>query len=95
MKALLGCVAAAALVGTLAGCSMCQAPFDCCNPVIGPNGLLNCDWNARRGSAFHPMEEYPPPRGIVPAKAAVATEYGEGTIADPGPDGDPPAVDAR
>ncbi len=95
MKSLVGCLAAATLVGLLAGCSMCQNPFDCCNSVIGPNGQLNCDWNARRGSAFHPMAEYPPPHGVVPAVAAVATEAGEATVAEPEDGEDSPSVDAR
>ena len=59
MKAGLGLAAVLLLTAALAGCSMCQAPFDCCGPVLGRCGLLSCDWNARRGSAVHPMQDDP------------------------------------
>ncbi len=59
MKSPLACLAAAALLSALAGCNMCQGPFDYCNPVLGPTGCLNCDWGARMGSAVRPFEEEP------------------------------------
>jgi len=40
----------------LAGCKMCQSPWDYCNAVPGPNGCPNCDFGARRGSIYAPMD---------------------------------------
>ena len=40
----------------LSGCGMCQSCFDYCGPVVGPNGP-NCNFWARRGSAFAPMDD--------------------------------------
>ncbi len=45
-----------ALFAALAGCAMCQTPFDYCSPVEGPNGP-NCNFGARRGSVFEPMDD--------------------------------------
>ncbi len=44
------------VVASLSGCAMCQDPFDYCNPVVGPGGCVNCEFGARRGSVFAPME---------------------------------------
>ena len=57
MKSVVGLLASVALLASAAGCTMCQAPFDYCNPVIGRSGCLNCDFQARRGSVFHPMDD--------------------------------------
>jgi hypothetical protein len=45
------------ITAALSGCSMCCSPFDYCAPVSGRDGRPNCDFGARRGSAFHPMDE--------------------------------------
>jgi hypothetical protein len=45
------------MTAALSGCSMCCSPFDYCAPVAGPDGAPNCDFGARRNSAFHPMDE--------------------------------------
>jgi hypothetical protein len=47
---------AALVLAMLSGCAMCQSPFDYCGPVSGPNGCPNCDFGARRGSLFAPMD---------------------------------------
>jgi hypothetical protein len=49
-------LATLALVASLAGCAMCQSPFDYCAPVTGPDGCQNCNFSARRGSVFEPMD---------------------------------------
>ncbi|MGD9721337.1 MAG: hypothetical protein AB7O59_09015 [Pirellulales bacterium] len=79
MKSVVRCLAAIALFGALAGCRMCQAPFDYCNPAIGPSGALNCDFNARRGSVYHPMDDDPPLRLIKAEPAKPGTGYQMGT----------------
>lgn len=56
MKRRSSALAVLALVASLAGCAMCQSPFDYCGPVAGPNGDQNCNFNARRGSLFEPMD---------------------------------------
>jgi hypothetical protein len=60
MNAVVRSWAALLLLAPLCGCRMCQSPFDYCNPMIGPSGSLNCDFDARRASAFHPMADDPP-----------------------------------
>jgi len=55
MKSSTATLAGLALVASMAGCAMCQNPFDYCAPVIEPDGCPNCDFGARRGSQFHPM----------------------------------------
>lgn len=45
------------MTAALSGCSMCCSPFDYCAPIAGPDGAPNCDFGARRNSAFHPMDE--------------------------------------
>lgn len=57
MKRRSSVLATLALVASLAGCAMCQSPFDYCGPVAGPNGDQNCNFNARRGSLFEPMDD--------------------------------------
>ena len=57
MKRRSSALAMLALVASLAGCAMCQSPFDYCSPVAGPNGCQNCNFNARRGSLFEPMDD--------------------------------------
>jgi hypothetical protein len=56
MKRRCSALAALALVVLLAGCAMCQSPFDYCSPVEGPHGR-NCNFNARRGSIFERMDD--------------------------------------
>ncbi len=54
--------AALAALALACGCRMCQTPFDYCAPVLrGPQGCPNCDFGARSGSMFHPMEDGTPP----------------------------------
>jgi hypothetical protein len=48
------------LLASLAGCNLCQSPFDYCGPVIGPHGCPNCDFAARDGSAFAPTSDGTP-----------------------------------
>lgn len=50
-------VALIVLAAALSGCSMCCNPFDYCAPIAGPDGRPNCDFGARRNSAFHPMDD--------------------------------------
>ncbi len=50
-----------ALVALACGCRMCMTPFDYCAPVMRPGGCVNCDFGARSGSLFHPMEDGTPP----------------------------------
>ena len=57
MKRRSSALATLALVASLAGCAMCQSPFDYCGPVAGPKGDQNCNFNARRGSLFEPMDD--------------------------------------
>jgi hypothetical protein len=57
----------------LSGCGpMCQSPWDYCNAVVGPGGSPNCNFGARAGSAFVPMDGTPATtaRGPTPAKGA-------------------------
>ena len=39
MKRPCSALATLALVASLAGCAMCQSPFDYCSPVAGPRWL--------------------------------------------------------
>jgi hypothetical protein len=57
-------------MAALSGCAMCQAPFDYCAPVAGPNGCPNCNFLARRGSLFAPMDDSTAtlPMGPTPAE---------------------------
>ena len=57
MKRALPSLAAMLLAAFLCGCSMCQSPFDYCGPVEGPDGCPNCDFGARRGSLYAPMDD--------------------------------------
>ena len=57
MKRRSSALATLALVASLAGCAMCQSPFDYCSPVTGPDGRQNCNFCARRGSIFEPMDD--------------------------------------
>ena len=74
------CPALAVLVlaASLTGCAMCQNPFDYCGPVAGP-GYRNCDFGARRGSMFAPMDDSsveaptgPTPAEVEPERADVS-----------------------
>ncbi len=78
MKARFGILAVLALLASSTGCTMCQDPFDYCNPMFGPNGCLNCDWGARRGSAFHPMADAPPANTVSAASAELPAGTGSG-----------------
>ncbi len=66
MNRRLAVMAAPLVMAALAGCRMCQAPFDYCAPTIGPSGCFNCDFLARRGSAFRPMDDDPQYRFSAP-----------------------------
>lgn len=57
------------LAASLTGCAMCQNPFDYCGPVARP-GYRNCDFGARRGSIFAPMDDsaIDGPTGPTPAE---------------------------
>lgn len=57
MKRALSSWAALVLAAALSGCSICQSPFDYCGPVEGPDGHPNCDFGARRGSLYTPMDD--------------------------------------
>ena len=77
MKRRSSILATLALVASLTGCAMCQSPFDYCGPVTGPNGDQNCNFNARRGSLFEPMDDSADMQmapTLAPA-AADSTEY--------------------
>jgi hypothetical protein len=56
-------------VAALSGCGLCQAPFDYCGPVAGPDGCPNCNFLARRSSIFAPMDDSAAnvPMGPTPA----------------------------
>ncbi len=83
----------------LAGCGVCQAPFDYCAPVIGPNGCPNCNFLTRRGSLFAPTDDTPasPVSTPTPAiSAGDADDAAEGSLAvddTPTAADDSPAVD--
>jgi len=67
---------------------MCQCPFDYCGPVAETDGLPNCDFGARRGSAFHPMD------GDLGESAAAEPTLAEPTPAyDAGPSEELPIPD--
>ena len=70
------------VVAPMCGCRMCQSPFDYCNPMIGPSGSLNCDFGARRSSAFHPMADDPPLRVLKAEPPQPGTTYELG-VPDP------------
>lgn len=75
------------VVGGLTGCSMCQSPFDYCAPVLGANGCPNCNFQARRGSIFVPMDDSAVatvPRGPTPASQSA--EPDEALPEDSAPD---------
>jgi hypothetical protein len=63
-------LAALAFLAAACGCSMCQSPFDYCNAVTGPDGGPNCNFGARRGSIFVPMDDSAgsTPMGPTPAE---------------------------
>lgn len=67
-----------AATAALTGCSMCCSPFDYCAPVAGPDGAPNCDFGARRNSAFHPMDE-----GLAAADTVYDADGGVPTPAAP------------
>ena len=48
------------LIGSLAGCNMCQNPFDYAGSVIEPNGYPNGQFRSRWGSVFAPTAGSPP-----------------------------------
>jgi hypothetical protein len=57
------------LVGLLAGCNMCQNPYDYCGAVVQPDGCMNCAFNTRQGSVFAP----PPGSPDIDATAETPT----------------------
>jgi len=48
------------VVGFLAGCNVCQSPYDYAGSVMGTNGCPNCQFGSRWGSAFAPTAGSPP-----------------------------------
>ena len=75
-----------AITIALSGCAMCQSPYDYCGPVMGPGGP-NCDWGARRGSIFAPMDDSyvetplgPTPAEPVPAEAPRTSSIKSGSM---------------
>lgn len=82
MKFTLGATALLVALASTLGCRMCQAPFDYCNPMIGPSGVLNCDFGARRNSVFHPMDDDPEQRLVKAAAEQPGTSYEMG-VPDP------------
>ena len=82
MKATCGPLAMVVLAAALCGCRMCQSPFDYCNPMIGPDGALNCDFGARRGSVLHPMADDPPMNLVKAVPPQPGTTYEMG-VPDP------------
>jgi hypothetical protein len=82
MQAAIRPLAAVLLLATLCGCRICQSPFDYCNPMFGPSGCLNCDFGARRGSVFHPMDDDPQPRVVRATPMQPGTTYEPG-VPDP------------
>jgi hypothetical protein len=70
MKVRFATWAALALLAALTGCAMCRNPFDYCGPVVGPSGCPNCDFGARRGSIFAPMDGTPATTALEPTPAA-------------------------
>jgi hypothetical protein len=66
-------LAALTLFASLSGCAMCQSPFDYCGPVIGPGGEQSCNFNARRGSIFEPMDDSADTQ-MAPTLAPTATD---------------------
>lgn len=74
MKRALPSLAAVLLAASLSGCAMCQSPFDYCGPVAGPDGLPNCDFGARRGSIYAPMDDSAQGTQLEPTLADGASE---------------------
>jgi len=65
------------VLAVVSGCApMCQTPFDYCNAVLNPNGCPNCDFGARYGSRFHPMNGTPPTTPITPTPATPDADDG-------------------
>ena len=81
MKRCSSALAMFALVASLAGCAMCRCPFDYCAPVAGPDGCQNCNFNARRGSLFDPMDGSADLQ-MTPTLAPGATESVESAAQD-------------
>ncbi len=63
-------LAALALLASLSGCAMCRNPFDYCGPVVDSGGCPNCDFGARRGSVFAPMDGTPATTALEPTPAS-------------------------
>ena len=59
MKRSLGASAVLVLLAALGGCSICESPFDYCGPVKTDNGCQSCNFGARRGSLFAPVDGIP------------------------------------
>jgi hypothetical protein len=53
----------------LAGCRICQSPFDYCSAVAGPGGSAFCDFGARYNSVLCPPAGCPPSGGNGPTLA--------------------------
>lgn len=92
MKVCFAIVAALALLASLTGCAMCQNPFDYCGPVIGAGGCPNCDFGARRGSLFAPMDGIPATTALEPTPAASPSDAHP---TEPPPDETPPGRTAK
>ncbi len=69
----------ALLLAAMAGCSMCQSPWDYCNAVVGPGGCPYCDFGARAGSIYAPMGPIPPTTEIGPTAAPARKPAAEST----------------
>ena len=78
----------ALLLAAMAGCSMCQSPWDYCNAVVGPGGCPYCDFGARAGSIYAPMGPIPPTTEIGPTAAPARKPAAEST--PPGELDEPP-----
>jgi len=69
MKIYLAILAALAIWSSTTGCAMCRNPFDYCGPVVDAQGCPNCDFGARRGSMFAPIDGTPATTAFEPTPA--------------------------
>jgi hypothetical protein len=60
MRRRIGCLGVLLLLGSLAGCNLCQSPYDYAGSVMGPDGNPNCQFGSRWGSVFAPTAGSPP-----------------------------------
>jgi hypothetical protein len=93
MKRSFGSWAALVLLASLSGCSACQSPFDYCAPVTAANGCQTCDFGARRGSIFAPVDGIPATTAVAstpePSRPPAAPRYESPSEETPGPTPDP------